>query len=164
MTYLIGEGSPTFVGMAVLCGYGAPASRSSAYGQLRYTVAVYAASCFSVGTGTTDSAPARVVPMYGYGRLPVLSGLAPLRMGLAFVCSPLPTPTRSGLLSGVRATAVGYHPVGMKPTTWLLFGSRTSMTATQLLSALATYSILPSGATASAAGVLPSGAFGNSAV
>src|SRR5215211_1795979 len=134
MTYLIGDGSPTFVGTAVLRGYGAPVSRSSEYGQLRYTVAVYAASCFSVGTGTTDSAPASVVPMYGNGRLPALSGLAPFGIGLAFVCSPLPTPTRSVLLSGVTATDVGYQPVGMNPTTWLRFGSRTSMTATQLLS------------------------------
>ena len=39
-----------------------------------------------------------------------------------------------------------------------------SMTATQLLSALATYSVLPSGDTARASGVLPSGARGNSAV
>ncbi len=85
-------------------------------------------------------------------------------MGLAFVWSPLPTPTSSDLPSGVTATDVGYQPVGMKPTAWLLSLSRMSMTAMQLLSALATYSVLPSGATASASGVLPSGAFGNSAV
>jgi hypothetical protein len=40
-------------------------------------------------------------------------------------------------------------------------GSDTSIMTTQLLSALATYSILPSGASARASGVLPSGARGN---
>src|SRR3990172_3172010 len=39
-----------------------------------------------------------------------------------------------------------------------------STTAMQLLSALATYSVFPSGETATASGVLPSGALGNNAV
>src|SRR5262245_66288514 len=82
-------------------------------------------------------------------------------MGLAFVASPLPKPTSSCLPSGVTATAVGYQPVGINPLTWLLFGSAMSITATQLLSALATNSVLPSGAIATASGVLPSGALGN---
>src|SRR5262249_5927768 len=58
-------------------------------------------------------------------------------------------------------TAVGYQPVGMKPLTWLWLGTAMSITATQLLSALATYNVLPSGARARASGVLPSGALGN---
>ena len=66
--------------------------------------------------------------------------------------------------SGVTATAVGYQPVGMKPLTWLRLGAAMSITATQLLSALATKSVLPSGATARASGVLPSGAWGKRAV
>ncbi len=52
----------------------------------------------------------------------------------------------------------------MNPLTWLRPGAAMSMTATLLLSALATKSVLPSGATASASGVLPSGALGKSAV
>src|SRR5215471_12426311 len=62
------------------------------------------------------------------------------------------------------ATAVGYQPVGMKPFTWLFRGFSASMTAMQLLSALATKSVSPSGAMHSASGVLPSGDCGNSAV
>ena len=42
---------------------GASASSLSEYGQLRYTVAVYAASCLSSGTETTDSAPDISVPI-----------------------------------------------------------------------------------------------------
>src|SRR5438093_5446951 len=96
-------------------------------------------SCFSLGTGTMDRAPDRVVPMYGnFGSLPSLGGLASLAIGLGLVWLPLPTPTRMVLLSGVTATAVGYQPVGMKPLTWLLLGKATSRTATQSLSALAT--------------------------
>ena len=64
----------------------------------------------------------------------------------------------------MTATAVGYQPVGMKPLTWLRLGVATSITAMLLLSALATKSVLPSGAMASASGVLPSGARGKRAV
>ena len=81
-------------------------------------------------------------------------------MGFGLVWFPLPTPTSRLLPSGVTATAVGYQPVGMKPFTWLRDGAAMSMTATQLLSALATKSVLPSGATARASGVAPSGAGG----
>ena len=78
--------------------------------------------------------------------------------------SPCPRRRADCLPSGVTATEVGYQPVGMKPLTWLFGGASMSITATQLLSALATYRVLPSGATASASGVLPSGACGKRAV
>src|SRR5205807_3680010 len=78
--------------------------------------------------------------------------------------SPSPQPTSRILPSGVTASEVGYQPVGMKPFTWLRSRSAMSMTATQLLSALATKSVCPSGVTASASGVLPSGDRGNRAV
>src|SRR5262249_22509696 len=112
-----------------------------------------------------ESEPDRGVPMYGNGsrRGSSLAGLS-FYSGLSLVWLPLPTPRRMFLPSGVTATAVGYQPVGMKPFTWLWPGVATSMTATQLLSALATYSVLPSGATATASGVLPSGARGKRAV
>src|SRR5262245_33159638 len=172
MTYLIGLGSPTLVGTAVFSECGAAVSWSSEYGQLRYTRAVYSLSVFSSGTGTTDRAPCMVVPMYGNGslRTPSLSslsssGLSSFRLnGLDFDWSPLPTPTNRFLPSGVTATAVGYQPVGTKPFTADFRGSSTSMTATQLLSALATYRVFPSGLRATASGVLPSGAFGKSDV
>src|SRR5215208_647208 len=166
MTYLIGLGSPTRVGMAVFSGCGAAVSWASEYGQLRYTWAVYSLSCFSSGTGTTDRPPCMVVPMYGNGSLRTPSprslssrGLSSFRLnGFGFDCSPLPTPTSRFIPSGVTATAVGYQPVGMNPLTADFRASSTSMTATQLLSAFATYSVLPSGLRASASGVLPSGA------
>src|SRR4051794_21390202 len=166
MTYLIGLGSPTFVGIAVLAGCGAAVSCSSEYGQLRYTWAVYSLSCLSSGTGTIDRAPCMVVPMYGNGSRGTPSSLGSLFLlnGLAFDWSPLPTPTSRVFPSGLTATAVGYQPVGMNPLTADLRGASTSMTATQLLSALATYRVSPSGLRARASGVLPSGAFGNRAV
>src|SRR5947209_19793897 len=101
--------------------------------------------------------------MYGYVRRRG-SFLAPAGIGFGRVWLPLPTPTSRFLPSGVTATAVGYHPVGMKPRTWLRSTLAMSMTATQLLSPLATKSVLPSGATATASGVLPSGALGKRAV
>src|SRR5262245_62264775 len=109
------------------------------------------------------TAPARVVPMYGYG-MPRRESVSPsvffgfsFSIGFAFDCSPLPTPTRMVFPSGMTLTAVGYHPVGMNPFTALLPGASMSMTATQLLPALATEGVLPSGAPARASGALASG-------
>src|SRR5262245_14874965 len=174
MTYLIGPGSPTLVGIAVLSGCGAAVSWSSEYGQLRYTFAVYSLSVLSSGTGTTLRAPCIVVPMYGYGSSlraaaftssgSFFSRSSFLNNGFGFDCNPLPTPTSRFLPSGVTATAVGYQPVGMNPLTADRRGASTSITATQLLSALATKSVSPSGERARASGVLPSGAFGKRAV
>src|SRR5215472_17398568 len=62
------------------------------------------------------------------------------------------------------ARAVGYQPVGIKPRTRDSLRSETSITATLLLSAFATYKRRPSGESASASGVEPTGAFGSSAV
>ena len=53
-------------------------------------------------------------------------------------------------------TAVGYQPVGMKPSTRLR-PSETSTTAAALASEQATKRRLPSGLSASAEGVMPSG-------
>src|SRR5256712_2016664 len=88
--------------------------------------------------------------------------------------SPLPLATKSVRLSGLTATAVGYHPTGMNPSTtetdsrFFLASSEIvfeiSTTTTLLLSAFATNSVLPSGETATATGVLPSGDCGYSEV
>ena len=83
--------------------------------------------------------------------------------GLGSDASPLPLSTRIRLPSGANSTPVGYQPVGMKPSTSLRPGVSTSTTATVLLSAFATSSVPPSGDSASAFGVLPTGAFGYSA-
>ena len=79
-------------------------------------------------------------------------------IGLALVCRPLPTPIKTCLPSGVTATAVGYQPVGMNPFTWLRLGMAMSMTATLLLSALATKRVLPSARLPAQLGVLLSAA------
>src|SRR5262249_9633543 len=134
--------------MAVRTGCGAAVNSESEYGQFLYTSAVHSLSCFSSGTGTIESEPLIVVPMYGYGnsRLAIclpssfsfFSNSSLVYSGFGFDWFPLPTPTRMVLLSGVTATAVGYQPVGMKPLTMLSLGFSMSTTATQLLSALAT--------------------------
>src|SRR5947208_850498 len=69
--------------------------------------------------------------------------------------SPLPLATKSFLPS--VATADGYQPVGTNPTTRDASLLAMSATITSLLSALATNSDLPSGDTATAHGVDPSG-------
>src|ERR1019366_6912936 len=80
--------------------------------------------------------------------------------GLALGVIPLPLATSRCLPSGVTRTDVGYQPTGMKPSERLLPGFSTSKTATGLLSALATKSILSSGESARLFGVDPGGAFG----
>jgi hypothetical protein len=79
---------------------------------------------------------------------------------LAIDVRPLPLRTKMRLPSRLNWTAVGYHPVGMKPFTTLAPGRLTSTTATALLSALATSRVSPSGERPSPFGVLPAGAFG----
>src|SRR5690348_12975500 len=80
-------------------------------------------------------------------------------MGLAYAESPLELPMYS-LPCGVRCKDDGYQPDGMKPSTWLFPGVATFTTAMQLLSALATKSMLFLLSSASPFGVEPSGAFG----
>src|SRR2546423_3022462 len=65
--------------------------------------------------------------------------------------------------SRLNIAAVGYQPVGMKPSTWLAPAFDTSTTATVLLSAFATSRRESSGARLTWFGVDPGGAFGNSA-
>src|SRR5690349_20496255 len=81
---------------------------------------------------------------------------------------------KSVLLSGLTATAVGYEPAGMNPFTIETVSPRSaasstrrleiSTTTTELLSALATKRVRPSGDTATPQGVLPSGDCGYSEV
>src|SRR5688572_23529099 len=70
---------------------------------------------------------------------------------------PFPLATRSVRLSVLTATAVGYQPVGTKPSTREVAGSEMSTPIALLLSALTTNSVLPSGEMATPLGVLPSG-------
>ena len=77
--------------------------------------------------------------------------------------SPLPLTTKIAP-SGANPAAVGYQPVGMKPRETEAPGRDTSNTASVLLSALATSSVLPSALSASPFGVDPAGMFGNIAV
>ncbi len=86
-----------------------------------------------------------------------------LPRGLADEVSPFPDSTKIFEPSRLKSAAVGYQPVGMNPSTDERAGSLTSTTATALLSALATSSVLPSGESPRPFGVAPGGAFGNSA-
>src|SRR5262245_21988314 len=69
--------------------------------------------------------------------------------------SPLPLATNSFFPS--LAPAHGYQPVGTKRVTVDSFGAAMLAISTSLLSALATKRDLPSGETATASGVEPSG-------
>src|SRR3977135_349379 len=95
-------------------------------------------------------------------RTDVVEGL-PCSRGLVgpsgFACgsSPLLLPIYN-FLFGRRCGALGYHPDGIKPITWLSLYSRMLTTAMQVLSALATNSIPFFASSASAFGVLPAGA------
>src|SRR3954451_18346872 len=117
-----------------------------------------------------DTAPSSVLPMWSNGTFCPGRGAAdfPFAGTFGWERSPLPLATNNVALSGLTATAVGYQPTGMNPfTTEMLSAYRLawsssvapemSTTITSLLSALATNSVLPSGETARASGVLPSG-------
>src|SRR4051812_22300626 len=117
-----------------------------------------------------ETEPSSVLPMWSKGAFRPGRGPAAASFAGTFDLdpSPLPLATNSVALSGLTARADGYQPTGMNPfTTEMLsayfFASSSSVapemstTITSLLSALATNSVLPSGATAKASGVLPSG-------
>ena len=70
-----------------------------------------------------------------------------------------PTEARS-CASRVKIAPVGYQPVGTKPLTMLRPPLLTSTTATALLSAVETISVLPSGESDREFGVAVPGAFG----
>src|SRR5690349_4770873 len=103
------------------------------------------------------SDPVIMPPLY-WPSMPRSPGIGP--RGLGPEVRPLPLRISSRDPSFVNWTPVGYQPVGMKPSTWLAPGFFTSITATVLLSALATTSVEPSGERASAFGVEPAGEFG----
>src|SRR6185503_2476512 len=83
--------------------------------------------------------------------------------GFASPVSPLPSSTNRRLPSRSKRTPVGYQPTGIQPCTSVAPGRDTSATVTVLLSALAIASVRPSGDSASAFGVEPTGASGPSA-
>jgi len=80
--------------------------------------------------------------------------------GFAADLRPFPFSTRMLRPSRVNAAPVGYQPVGMKPLTKLRAGFDTSITTTALMSAFATRSVRPSGASATEFGVDVSGCSG----
>src|SRR5262245_40758112 len=96
-------------------------------------------------------------PLY-WPSIPRSPGFGP--RGFAAEVRPLPLRISSRDPSRVKATLVGYQPVGMNSSTSLAPGFLTLMTAAVLLSALATISVLPSGERASALGVVPAGESG----
>ena len=86
-----------------------------------------------------------------------LVGFGPI-FGFGYDRSPLPFSTTS-VPEGSARTAVGYQPVGMKPSTRLR-SVEISTTAATLPSEHATYSRFPSGEIARPEGVIPSGCRG----
>src|ERR1039458_8363537 len=105
--------------------------------------------------------PANVRPMWSEGGpLCNFRGALACAGKLARERSPLPLATNRVRLSGLVARAVGNQPTGMNPSIRETLGSEMFTTATLLLSALATNSVLPSGETATASGALPSGESG----
>src|SRR4051794_26205350 len=122
-----------------------------------------------------ETEPSRVLPMWGNG-LDGPGRASAFRAG-AFGRdrSPLPLATNSVPPSGLTARADGYQPTGTNPSTTEMVSAycfarsssvapEMSTTMTSLLSALATNSVRPSGETARASGVLPSGDWGYSDV
>src|SRR5262245_41689563 len=105
-----------------------------------------------------DSAPLSSSPTYCPAALGI-PGWPP--RGLGDDVKPLPLRMKIRLPSRLHCAAVGYQPVGMKPRTALAPERETSTTATVLLSALATSSVLPSGDRPRPLGVLPGGAAGS---
>ena len=87
-----------------------------------------------------------------------------LEIGLGSALVPLAHAHQQVLAIGRHGDRGRIPARGDESLDWLRLALAMSTTATQLLSALATYSVLPSGATARASGVLPSGARGNRAV
>ena len=120
---------------------------ASLYGVREYTLRVWSASVVRSGVGTSAIDPSsrfsQLPPVWFAGNARPL----PLRMK---ICRP----------SRLKMAPVGYRPVGMKPATLLLTLLLTSMTATALLSAMATTSVWPSGDSATELGVDVAGAPG----
>src|SRR4030095_10559102 len=88
-----------------------------------------------------------------------LVGLGP--KGLAIEENPFPFETN--IFSPMTLTLVGYQPVGINPLLLLKPGLLTSNTATQLLSAFATYKVFSSSLNATPFEVEPLGASGKRA-
>src|SRR3954471_5236228 len=112
--------------------------------------------------------PSSVLPIWSNGTFWPGPGSTGTAFALERDRSPLPLATNRVWLSGLTATADGYQPTGMNPFTTEMvsayFRARSSSVApemsttmTSLLSALATNRVRPSGETATASGVLPSG-------
>ena len=96
------------------------------------------------------------------GNRAYISGHAPLNPD-GSLAKPLPFKTKKRDPSRANMTEVGYQPTGTHPSTVLPHGLVTSTTATVLLSALATSSLVPSGDNARLFGVVPTGALGYNA-
>src|SRR3977135_3011798 len=80
--------------------------------------------------------------------------------GLAADANPFPLRTNNCLPSRLKIAAVGYQPVGMKPSTKLRPPLLTSTTAIALVSPFATSNVRPAGDKARELGVEVAGAFG----
>src|SRR5258708_10210615 len=144
----MGDAPPTVRGIGDPTGTPIGVSRLlSEYGERLCTLRVYSRSVVRSGAGTIDTKPSSRLSM-------------PPVNGFAEGVSPLPLRIRIWRPSRVNVAPVGYQAVGMKPSTTLRDGLPTSTTATELVSALATTSVRPSGESDTEFGVDVSGASG----
>src|SRR3954469_10866840 len=120
---------------------------ASLYGVSDCTLRLYSSSVVRSGVGTIETNP-------------ISRDSIPLPLVLTAEPRPLPLMMRICLPSRENTAPVGYHPVGMKPSTLLRAPLLMSTTATALLSALATSRVRPSGEIATEFGVDVGGASG----
>src|SRR5262245_3169133 len=134
---LIGDGSPTLVGIADSPPAPEDSSSASRYSALSYTCLVNPASVFASGTSMNETRPFNWLPwcwklgVAATGSIGRFTRLGP-------VPAPLPLATMIRLPSALVVTSVGYQPVGRKPSGLALPRSSIAITDTELLSALAT--------------------------
>src|SRR4051794_10003085 len=114
-TCLMGQGSPTLLGMIDSLGCGLRLRSSGVYGEFSRTCFVYATSCSRVGGSMIDTLPASTCSggSNGASRTTLFSGRSLGKLGGE--SKPLPLATNSRLPS--LATAHGYQPTGTNPST-----------------------------------------------
>src|SRR5260370_21631114 len=128
----MGDGTPGFDGIGLVAGSRTSSRSESRYGELAITTLECASNCSGLNASTNATLPDWILPTYSSDRMPsceragTFIGLGPL--GLAYLRNPRPL-TRATRPSGNARAAVGYHPVGINPCTWLCSPS-TSLTAT----------------------------------
>src|ERR1017187_4414858 len=157
----MGHARPTTSGIAHSLWVGASCNALGVYGELRRTCSVDCCISTREGGVMKEIEPSKVPSLWwGIGPLCTFRGELDCAGKLARERSPLPLATYRVRPSRLVSGAVGTQPTGRNPSIRDSLTSAMFMTATSLLSALATNNVLPSGETATASGALPSGESG----